>query len=389
MLIVGLTGGIGSGKSAVASIFRHLGASIIDADLIAHEVLAPGGAGTQRVVERFGSQILKEGAIDRAALATIVFSDASALADLESITHPLIRERFEVLVSQLPDDAIVIHDVPLLAEKDLECEYHLVIGVTSKIEVRRERLALRGMSSAEMDLRMNSQLTDDERSRHCDVIIDNNSSLEDLSCQVSDLWEERLRPFEENLRLVRPAVRSSALELNESREEWPLVAQRLLNRLRKHVSASGFEHVGSTAVPGLRAKAVIDLQVSVDDLSRVDSQGFLRAGFVPHPTIDRDSPRPSAPDISWPKKFFVSADPMRPVNLHVRQLGSDGEQFARLFRNWLRAVPEARAEYQALKESLAAKGLSTAEYANAKEPWFDLIEERMRRWAQANDGGIN
>jgi dephospho-CoA kinase len=142
------------------------------------------------------------------------------------------------------------------------------------------------------------------------------------------------------------------------------------------------DHVGSTSVPGLVAKDVIDLQLGVRSLGDVDNPSALEAlqdkGF---PRADGSHHDNSKDGTHWPKVFFGSSDPGRCVHLHVREVGSPGWRWALLFRDWMRAVPQAREEYAAEKVALAGAGLSTTEYAAAKEPWFDAASERAEAWA--------
>lgn len=386
MLLIGVTGGIGSGKSTLAAMLSERGGALIDADALAREVVAPGSDALAEIVANFGPRVLQSDAsLDRSALAQIVFSDGAALQVLESITHPRIRSLFEQRLTTLPSDTVVIHEVPLLAEKSLDDQYHLVIGVTVSAAVREERLLARGMRRDDIAQRLSYQATDEERAHHCDVLVANDDSLGQLSRAVDRLWFDRIVPFAANLASGTAAARDLEVRLVPSRPDWRESADRLIRRLRRHIGAAqSITHIGSTAVPGLPAKDIIDLQVSVPDLAEVNAADFLAAGFAWHPTIDRDTPRPSDPDPSaWRKRFFQSCDPGRPVNVHVRQSGSPGERFARLFPAWLAADGAARQEYAALKESLALQGLTTGEYADAKEPWLSAHEARMLAWAES------
>src|SRR5688572_824402 len=151
MLRVGLTGGIGSGKSTAARRLQSLGAVVVDADALAREVVRPGSAGLAAVVDRFGERVLgADGALDRAVLGSLVFADARARADLEAVTHPLIAARTSELVAAAPQDAVVVHDVPLLVEKHLGPAYHLVVVVAAEAQTRVARLtSSRGMDEAD------------------------------------------------------------------------------------------------------------------------------------------------------------------------------------------------------------------------------------------------
>lgn len=199
MLVVGLTGGIGSGKSVVSAMMADRGAVVIDADKIAREVLEPGGAAYEGVVRRFGSRVLGPGgAIDRQAVAEIVFSDEQALADLNSLTHPAVgtvmAERME---QERPTDHVVVLDIPLLVEaRGKRPELAAVVVVDAPAEVALERLVTqRGMDRSEALARMASQAGRDERLARADRVIDNSSSLESLRSQVEEVmdWLEDLR----------------------------------------------------------------------------------------------------------------------------------------------------------------------------------------------------
>jgi dephospho-CoA kinase len=385
MLLVAVTGGIGSGKSTLAGMLRDRGGVLVDADALAREVVEPGRPALAEIVAHFGPRVLTADAtLDRAALAEIVFSDASALAILESITHPPIRALFEQRVAALPADAIVIHEVPLLAEKALGDQYHLVVGVTVTDEVRAARLAGRGMDQVAMARRLAHQVNDIDRARHCDLLIANDGGLGALADAADRLWSGRLVAFAANMEAGVPAARGAEVRLVPSQPDWHITAERLMARLRRVLGADvSITHVGSTAVPGLPAKEIIDLQVTVVDLEAVDPAPYRGAGYAMHPSIDSDTPRPSDPDPgAWRKRFFRSCDPGCAVNIHVRQAGSPGERFARLFPAWLTADPVAREEYATLKEGLAAQGMTMGEYADAKEPWLSAHEARMLAWAE-------
>jgi dephospho-CoA kinase len=382
MLRVGVTGGIGSGKSALSQLLGKKGAHLIDADQLARDVVEPGTPGLAEVMERFGSELLNEGVLDRRRLADVVFSDAQALADLEAITHPKIQARFEELAARLSPETIVVHEVPLLAERALGAQYHLVIGVESTDDRRFERLLSRGMTAGQIAERQAHQFTDDQRRAHCDVVLANNEDLLALESQVDQLWQERLAPFNTNLVARRPAERPDLLDLVEPRAEWAVIAERLIARLEHHLDDRfAVEHIGSTSVPGLPAKEIIDLQVSVPGLELVDDAAFWRAGFAAHPTIFSDEPRPSDPDPEhWRKRYFQSCDPQCVVNVHVRVAGSPGERFARHFPAWLRAEESVRAEYADLKRSIASEVQLVADYAERKEPWFAGAEAALLTW---------
>ncbi len=186
---VGLTGGIGSGKSTVSAMFAELGAHVIDADAIAREVVAPGSDGWRAIVDEFGPEILSpDGALDRGALAEIVFTDDSARARLNAITHPRIAARTAELMAQFPIDAVMIHDVPLLAELGLHDAYELVIVVDAPDDLRIARLVERGVSATDARARINAQASREQRLAIADIVIDNSGDLPALREQVQKAW---------------------------------------------------------------------------------------------------------------------------------------------------------------------------------------------------------
>jgi len=202
MLRIGLTGGIGAGKSTVATRLIELGATIIDADLLAREVVEPGTAGLAGVVEAFGPGVLlDDGRLDRAALGRIVFADAAQLARLNAILHPLIAERTRALVAAADDDAVLVHDVPLLVENGLAAGFDLVMVVHAPEPERVRRLVEeRGMSERDARARIQAQADDRERRAVADVWIDNSATPQATLGQVDAAWRERIEPLRGRLR---------------------------------------------------------------------------------------------------------------------------------------------------------------------------------------------
>lgn len=192
MLKIGLTGGIGSGKSEVSKRLAARGAVVIDADKIAREVVEPGTPGLARVVATFGEEVLHpDGSLNREKLGAIVFADPDRLAALNGIVHPLVGERVADLQSQADADAIVVYDVPLLAENRLAPMYDVVIVVDAADEVRIARLAEhRGMPEQDAKARIAAQATRQERLAVADIVIDNEGDLDDLEIRVSQVWDD-------------------------------------------------------------------------------------------------------------------------------------------------------------------------------------------------------
>lgn len=190
MTQVGLTGGIGSGKSEVARLLAARGAVVIDADVLAREVVAPGTDGLAAVVEEFGESVLgPDGSLDRAALGARVFGDDDARRRLEAIIHPRVRERSAELVARADPDAVVVHDIPLLVETGQADRFDRVVVVDVPEEVQVERLRRhRGMSAEEAKSRIAAQATREQRTGVADHIVDNTGSLTELEARVDEVW---------------------------------------------------------------------------------------------------------------------------------------------------------------------------------------------------------
>jgi dephospho-CoA kinase len=191
---IGLTGGIGSGKSTVARRLVELGAILIDSDALAREVVEIDTPGMRQVVERFGPGVLnRDGSLDRAALAEIVFSDGAALADLNAIVHPLVRERSEGLLAGASPDAVVVSDIPLLVENRLQHGFDAVLVVEAPLETRLARLEDRGMDSDEARSRIAAQADDVQRRAAATVVLDNSGTVAELYSQVDEAWARIVR----------------------------------------------------------------------------------------------------------------------------------------------------------------------------------------------------
>ncbi|MDA5142985.1 dephospho-CoA kinase [Streptomyces sp. AD681] len=195
MLKVGLTGGIGAGKSEVSRLLVEHGAVLIDADRIAREVVAPGTPGLAAVVAAFGEDVLAEdGTLDRPKLGSIVFADPDRLAVLNGIVHPLVGERSRALEEAAAEDAVVVHDVPLLTENGLAPLYDLVVVVDADPATQLDRLVrLRGMTEQDARARMAAQATREQRREIADVVVDNDVPLDELRRRVKQVWDELVR----------------------------------------------------------------------------------------------------------------------------------------------------------------------------------------------------
>ena len=190
-----MTGGIGSGKSAVSARLASHGALVIDADALAREVVEPGTPGLMAVEAKFGTGVINaDGSLDRPAMAAIVFADPDRRRALEAIVHPLVAQRSATLVAAAPDDAVVVSDIPILAEMIASgardrTEFDVVVVVTCPHETRLDRLVARGVPREDALARIGAQFSDEQRLEYADVVIDNSGSLGDLDAAVDDLWE--------------------------------------------------------------------------------------------------------------------------------------------------------------------------------------------------------
>jgi dephospho-CoA kinase len=191
MLMVGLTGGIGAGKSTVAGMLAARGAVVVDADAIAREIVEPGTPTLAKLVERFGPEILRpDGSLDRPALAAIAFVDDETRKELEAITHPAIGAEFLRRVAEAPGDAVVVHDVPLLVESKRGFEYGAVIVVEAPIETRLDRLEARGVRRDDARRRIGLQASDEDRRKVATWVVDNAGDPGHLEKQVNEIWSE-------------------------------------------------------------------------------------------------------------------------------------------------------------------------------------------------------
>ncbi|OZD13313.1 dephospho-CoA kinase [Rhodococcus sp. 06-156-3C] len=399
MLRLGLTGGIGAGKSTVSKRLAELGGVLVDADVIAREVVEPGTVGLQELLEAFGDDILAaDGSLDRPALAAKAFGDDASRATLNSIVHPLVGKRTAEIIEGAADDAVVIQDIPLLVEGKMGALFQLVAVVFADAEERVERLVgQRKMPETDARARIAAQATDEQRRAAADIWIDNSGAPDDLDDVVRDLWTERLVPFERNIRdgvIVRTHP-----ELVPADPRWAAQAERIKARIAVAAGSSAvrIDHIGSTAVPGLDAKDVIDIQVTVASLDDADAlaEPLRRIGFPRNANITADNPKPAygiggeADPALWTKRFHGSADPGRTANIHIRVDGWPGQQFALVFRDWLIADVDATAEYLEIKRAadFAAKDRSDYQsaieaYVGVKEPWFDRAYVRAWEWAE-------
>ncbi len=405
MLRIGLTGGIGAGKSTVSATFRECGGILVDGDVIAREVVEPGTEGLAKLVDTFGREILHDdgplaGALNRPALAAIAFSDDAKRATLNGIVHPLVAHRRSELLAQVAEDAVVVEDIPLLVEAQMAPMFPLVIVVHADEDLRVKRLLeYRGFSEADARARIAAQATEEQRRAVADVWLDNAGTPGDLKERARGLWYERILPFAHNLHIGQPAPAAPRLAPYDA--TWPDQARRILARLNTACGhrAIRIDHIGSTAVPGLDAKDVIDVQVTVDSPARADelTEALLTVGYLRVDGITADVPKSNGrstvaefdhteqPEL-WRKWYFCSADPGRPTHIHIRVDGWPNQQFALLFTDWLKANPGVRTDYLAAKRAAAASGhRSVGAYADAKEPWF--LDAYRRAWEWADGTG--
>jgi dephospho-CoA kinase len=397
MLRIGLTGGIGAGKSALSATFAECGGIIVDGDVISREVVQPGTEGLKSLVEAFGEDILQpDGSLDRPALAAKAFRDDEARKKLNGIVHPLVGKRREEIIASVPADSVVVEDIPLLVESGMAPMFPLVVVVHADVEVRLRRLVeQRGMPEDDARARIAAQADDEQRHAVADIWLDNSGSQAELVERAREVWNHRIVPFAHNL-AQHHVVRVPA-HVVPADPTWPDQARRIVARLNTACGhkALRVDHIGSTAVPEFDAKDVIDIQVTVESLAVADelAEALLSAGYPRIPGIGQDEAKGDARSTVsdydhsddpalWRKRIHGSADPGRPTNVHVRVNGWPNQQFALLFVDWLAANPQERAGYLAVKGAAeeSTEG-DTAVYAEAKEPWFAEAYRRAWEWA--------
>ena len=189
MLVVGLTGGIGSGKSLAAQFFAELGALVIDADQLARDAIERGSEGFDQLIATFGDSILHNGLVDRRALGELVFRDAEAKKKLEAIIHPIVRKEFEEAVASLENDQILIYEIPLLFETKAMERFDYIVTVEADMQVRKERLLKKGLRKSEIESRIAAQASREERESIADQVFENDGSEDELLRSVENLWE--------------------------------------------------------------------------------------------------------------------------------------------------------------------------------------------------------
>jgi dephospho-CoA kinase len=349
---------------------------VIDADKIAREVVQPGTEGLAEVKAAFGDEVITpDGALDRAKLAEKVFADESARTTLNGIVHPRIRTRTAELMAGAPDDAVVVHDVPLLVEAHMGPAYHLVLVVDAPEEERVHRVVRdRGMPEKDARARIKAQATEPQRRAAADVWLDNSGTPDEIVAVVDTLWADRLVRDESNVRLRRHAPYGTP-RLVAPDPTWPAQATRLGERLTLAGAPriQRVDHIGSTSVPGLAARDILDLQLTVATIEDAAAlaEPLAAAGF---PQV-----RPHV---------HASADPGRPATVYLRTADSPEWRHALLLPAWLRSNPEEQAAYESLKRKLStdhqADEDSTA-YEAAKKPWLAEATARAEQWATATN----
>ena len=368
MLRVGLTGGIGSGKSTAARLLVGRGAVLVDSDVLAREAVAPGTDGLAEVVAAFGERVLGPGGeLDRPALAGVVFGDGAARERLNAIVHPRVRARSDELVAAAPADAIVVQDVPLLVEGGMAPSFPLVVVVHVDAEERVRRLvSQRGTPEADARARIAAQADDGQRRAAADVWLDNGGAPEDLRAAVDALWDDRLRPFEENLRRGRAVPAPTAVHPPDP--DRPADAARLAARVAAAAGSRGHgvAHVGPGSVADLPAPDVVELQLGVRSAADAAAlrDALAAAGFPP-----------AGPDPGE----HGGADPGQPARVRVREVGSAPWREELLLRDWLRARPDERSHLRtALEASPSVVALGA---------WWETARPRAREWGVTSSWG--
>ena len=376
MLRIGLTGGIGAGKSTVSTAFAQCGGVIVDGDVISREVVQPGTEGLAALVDHFGHDILlPDGALNRPALAAKAFADEEQRARLNAIVHPLVATRRAEIVAAVAHDQVIVEDIPLLVESQMAPLFPLVVVVHADPDVRLHRLiTIRGMDAADARARIAAQAKDEQRRRVADVWLDNSGSEGHLVEQARELWYQRILPFAHNLATGTPAPESGLLVAADP--NWPDQAARILARLNTSCGhrAVRIDHIGSTAIAGLDARDVIDVQITVASLEMADelADALRQAGYPRVDSVTADVRFADATDSAlWHKRFHASADPGRPTHVHIRVDGWPNQRFALLFVDWLAANPGMRTEFVAAKRS------------GTTQQWFADAHRRAWAWAES------
>jgi dephospho-CoA kinase len=401
VLRIGLSGGIGAGKSTVSSTLSDLGGVVVDGDVISREVVEPGTEGLAKLVEAFGDQILSDdGSLNRPALAAIAFSDEEKRQTLNGIVHPLVGKCRAELIASAGEDAVVVEDIPLLVESGMAPMFPLVVIVNADEDLRVKRLVEhRGFTEEDARARIAAQATEEQRRAVADVWLDNTGSPEELVEQARELWQQRILPFARNLEAGEPARARPVLVPYDP--SWPEQARRIVARLNTACGhhAVRIDHVGSTAVEGLDAKDAIDVQVTVASLDAADelAEALTNAGYLRMPItadVSKSDSRSTVPEFDhasdealWHKRIHASADPGRPTYVHLRVDGWPNQQFALLFVDWLAANPDARQHYLAVKreaEGATRPDGGIEDYVAAKEPWFLDAYRQAWGWADAS-----
>lgn len=381
MLRIGLTGGIGAGKSTVSRAFADCGGVIVDGDVISREVVEPGTEGLAALVEHFGAEILlPEGGLNRPALAAKAFVDDQQRAKLNAIVHPLVARRRAEIVAAVSQDEVVVEDIPLLVESQMAPLFPLVVVVHADEDIRLRRLVdQRGMDEADARARIAAQATEEQRRKVADVWLDNSGFAGHLVEQARELWFGRILPFAHNLAVATPTPDPTALVPADP--GWSDQAARIRARLATHCGhrAMRIDHVGSTAVTGLDALDIIDVQITVDSIGTAEDLAgdLLRAGYPRVGQITADRRLDASNELS-DKRFHASADPGRPTHVHVRVDGDPNQRFALLFVDWLAANPAVRADYLAVKRDGGVD-------REGVHRW--LVDAFPRAWAWAGQAG--
>lgn len=352
VLRIGLTGGIGSGKSTVARTLKDLGATIIDADMIAREVVEPGTVGLAALVKAFGADILtSDGHLDRPALAATAFRDEERRATLNGIVHPLVGARTAELIESAPDDAIVVQDIPLLVEGGMAPLFHLVVIVFTDEHLRLRRLVdSRGLDEDDARARIAAQATDAQRREVADVALDNNGTPDALVTRVRQLWRDRIEPFATNLRAGSPALPPVALA--EPASDRDRRARRRIARLRAVGGAEvvDVEHVGPTVVEGMPARDVIDLVITAES----DRHAAALADRLPEAGFPRVGDSATGFERLWGPVTHGSADPGEQVTITIGAPRDPAVHTAHVVRDRLRTDADSRTAYLGLERRAAA-----------------------------------
>lgn len=375
MIKIGLSGGIGSGKSTVVKMLSSCGAYIIDSDKLAREVVEPGTPGLHSIVEHFGEKVLAEsGELNRNALSAIVFQSDEARKVLNSITHPRIAQRTQQLIEEAPRDSIIVHDTPLLVELNLGVFYDAVIIVWASMETRLHRLQkYRDMPQEEALSRIHAQTSDEIRSQTADVVIDNNSTVEAARAQVYDLFYHYLVPWRDHLIEGEPLSMPISLVSHQGKNPIaPKIIARLWTLLHS-VTDSGIvsiEHIGATSMNLSLGQDIIDIHITVTHWNKKDIiLSTLKDGGYVMVKYRHDEEKLA-------EYILSSTNPLRKSCIYIHHVDNPCREMYLHSNEFLRLHPQYHQQYIQSK----VEGLLSEKYSHNKKLFFESLYPQIQQW---------